>query len=240
MRLWVTRPEPDAGEQAAALADLGHETLIESLLRIEPIDGEALPLNSIQAVVIGSRNALRALARRPEIARLLPLPLYAVGEATAAYGRALAFEHVHAADGDARSLIDLVARLHASGGTLLHPAGDHLAGDLKGGLEALGFAVVQPIVYRACAVEALSEATQAAIRAGRLQGVILMSPRTSRVYVASMERHGLADAARNMIHYCLSAAVAGPLRALAATRIAVAARPSQSRLLALIGKAAAH
>lgn len=243
MRLLVTRPQPDAQAQAQALEARGHRVLLAPLLRIEPAADEPLPVEGIQAVMATSRNALRALDGRREREALAALPLFTVGEAGAALARTMGFARVTAAGGTAQDLVRTVAaRCRPGDGPLLHLAGDRLAFDLKGALQALGFAVRQAVVYRARPAAALPDPAQAALAAGELDAVVLMSPRTAALFATLVARHGLTQAARGVRYFCLSGAVAerlALLEPLPPGAIAVAARPSQEELLALIAGQAA-
>ena len=80
------------------LAARGHEAVLAPLLLIESEQRRAVELDGAQALLVTSRNALRALASHPELARALALPLFAVGEATARR-RELGFADVTAGPG---------------------------------------------------------------------------------------------------------------------------------------------
>ena len=94
MRLLVTRPEPDALKLRAALEERGHQATVEPLLSVSFDDGEEFDLDDVQALIATSRYALRALRAHPLRTAARKLPLFAVGRATAAEGRALGFETV--------------------------------------------------------------------------------------------------------------------------------------------------
>lgn len=241
MRLLVTRPEPDALKLGAVLEEMGHEATIEPLLSVSFEDGEPIELDGAQALIATSRNALRALKASSMLARARALPLFAVGKATAAEARALGFEMVVTGAGTAAELVaHLVSALDPAAGLLVHLAGDKLATDLRGELEAQGFRVVQPVVYRMLPATALSAETIEQLAMGEIDGVILMSPRTAAVYVALVRKHGLAATIRPLPHFCLSAAVARRLEALGTIRIEIADSPRLEEMLALIEEAAAQ
>ena len=88
MRLLVTRPEPDALKLGGVLEEMGHEATVEPLLSVSFEGGEPIDLDSAQALIATSRNALRALKASPALAQARTLPLFAVGKATAAEPRA--------------------------------------------------------------------------------------------------------------------------------------------------------
>jgi len=241
MRLAVTRPMPDAERQAEALRERGHDVLVEPLLRVEFLDSGALSLEGVQALVATSRNGLRALARNDALTRAKALPLFAVGSATAAMGQALGIGTIIEGDGTAAALVPLISeRCDVNGGALLHLAGERLAADLKGDLEGLGFAVMQPHLYRTVEARSLSGDLQKAITSGALDGVLLMSPATARAWArlvldSNSYRDGTA-----IRHFCLSQAVADGLGELGEVEILVAETPQEDRLLALVAHKTAH
>src|SRR5262245_41178522 len=140
MRLLVTRPEPDASREAEAIAARGHEAVLAPLLAIEFAPDAALDLTGVQAIVVTSRNALRAIATRRELQEARKLSLFAVGEATARAARELGFAEVMTGPGAAAGLPELIGgRLDPKRGPVTHLAGENLAFDLKSALEAKGF-----------------------------------------------------------------------------------------------------
>lgn len=239
MRLLVTRPEPEATRQGQALAARGHEPVLAPLLTIEPLKDVSLELDGAQALIATSRNALRALGSHPALAQARRLPLFAVGEATAAEATELGFAEVTIGPGTGETLARLLAeRLKPSAGPLVHLSGETVAFDLKSALEARGFAVKQPILYRAVAAMALPRDAVSRLKAGQLDGVVLMSPRTAAIFAALAGQHCAVTQASRLNCYCLSAAVAQAVKPLEARAI-VAARPREEDLLALIDSDAA-
>ncbi|MDJ0943498.1 MAG: uroporphyrinogen-III synthase [Kiloniellales bacterium] len=240
MRVLVTRPRPDAEAFAAALAARGHEALIEPLLEIKLAERSALPaeLDAFQALLATSANGLRAFAALTERREL---PVFAVGPASAEAAKAAGFSKVESAEGDVEALARLVrARLSPDDGVLLHAAGSSLAGDLKGELEAAGFTVTRAVLYTAEAAARLSDAAQAALRAGQVDAVALFSPRSAETFAALVREAGLAEACRSLRAFCLSAAVAAVLEARGWTALEVSARPETEALLALLDRPAAQ
>jgi uroporphyrinogen-III synthase len=241
MRLLVTRPEPDALKLAGVLEEMGHEATIDPLLAVTFDGGEPVDLESAQAVIATSRNALRAIKSGPALAIARELPLFAVGSATAAEARALGFQTVVTGAGTAAELVaHIVSQLDPAAGLVVHLAGDTLAGNLKSELEAHGFRLLQPVVYRMLPARELSEETVEQLATGEIEGVILMSPRTAGVYAGLVRKHGLAATIRPLPHFCLSAAVARRLQPLGEVRIEIADSPRLEELLALIDECAAQ
>jgi uroporphyrinogen-III synthase len=234
MRLLLTRPETESDALKEALVAASHDVLQEPLLTIEIL----APLPSLadaQALIATSRNGLQALASAPIAAEVLRLPLLAVGPATAALARSLGFTTVLEGPSGAAELVNVIReRVDPAGGPLVHLAGDTLAFDLKGALETLGFTVRQETVYRSRPAEKLGRKVADALRMGHLDGVILMSPRTAKIYARLVSQGGLSGAVASVTHYCLSEAVVRELGLLGTVRHKVARSPNSQEMLALV------
>jgi uroporphyrinogen-III synthase len=238
MRVLVTRPEPDARLEVAALGARGHEGIAAPLLVIEQAN-VTLNLDGAQALIVTSRNALRALSHHPALDAARKLPLFTVGGTTAEAARELGFAAVMQGPGTGAGLAELIAgRAEPSGGRLVHLAGETLAFDLKSALEAHGINVSQPVLYRTVQANELPAEALSLIRAGKLDGVILMSPRTAKTYLALLERYGVVTRGKRLVCYCISKAVAEVLTPLG-FRVRVAAHPREEDVLALLDSEAA-
>ena len=121
-------------------------------------------------MIVTSANALRAVER--ELGPLLKLPLFAVGDHTAAEARRLGFGEVISAEGDAGKLRERVRKSFKGkkkGKRLLYLAGHDLSRDLAGDLEKDGFEVVTRTTYRMVALSALSRETREAFAANEVE-----------------------------------------------------------------------
>ncbi len=239
MRLLVTRPEEDAVAFKAELIALGHQVTIEPLLKISTEDADPIELDDAQALIATSRNGLRALAKTQQLEAAKPLPLFAVGPGTAMVARGLGFTNIVEGPSSARELVPLVAE-HAdvNAGPLVHLAGDAVTEGFVDELHRLGFFVTQPIVYRTEVASRFASPTVASMRNKRIDGVILLSPRTAQVYVDLVQLHSLAVACRDIVHFCISQATADRLAGLEGLPIRISPRPNLQDMLALIGAAA--
>lgn len=229
MKVLVTRPEADAAPLAAALAAQGHTVVVEPLLAIVARPEAAVDLAGVQALALTSANGARVLAERTT---RRDLPVFAVGDATAAAARAAGFSEVTSAGGDVDDLAALMAaRLDPGGGAVFHAAANRPAGDLKGRLEASGFAVRRVALYDAVPSQAFSPATDAALRDGRIDAVLFFSPRTGRTFVRLLSGSGLTAQCGRITAVCLSAAVAEDIKQLPWRALHIAAQPTQAALL---------
>ncbi len=239
MRLLVTRPETDAAELKAHLIAMGHEVLVEPLLRViyHELDTEDVDLTEAQALIATSRNSIRALARTVQATAVAGLPVFAVGPGTGATAQALGFGNVIQGPSDAHALVELVSE-HAevNAGPLVYLAGEVKAADVGGELRRLGFHVQEPILYSVQPAAELSPDIVARINAGEVGGVILMSPQTAQIYSRLIKAHGLSAPARGIIHFCLSENVVRGIAGIDPRRAIVAAAPNLKSLLAEIAR----
>jgi uroporphyrinogen-III synthase len=199
----VTRPHPEGEATAEALRARGFEVLLAPMLRFEPVpfhdDDEA----RYDAVIVTSANALRAIAGELDGHRILKLPLFAVGEHTAASARDAGFAKVTSAKGDADALRKLLlaglkAKQLKKSATLLYLAGADLARDLAAELTGKGFTVITHTTYRMVPVSRLPQDVCDALMAHRIEAVLHYSRRSARAFLdaargAGRFPHSLAD-----------------------------------------------
>ncbi len=235
MKILVTRPEPDASRLAQRLKAAGHDPLIEPLMSVEYLEASAeLPgaLKDAQAIAFTSANGVRALARCYTGRHL---PVFAVGDATAAAARQAGFSTVHGAAGDVDHLAaDIAARLDPGAGSIVHIAGSVVAGDLQGTLAAHGFQVDRHVLYAMTASASLSPEVIAQITRASLEAALVYSPRSGRILVDLVNKAGLQEACQAITCYCLSANVAAAVADLPFANCLVAATPDEAALMALL------
>lgn len=239
MKALVTRPEEDAAPLARALGERGIETVLAPMLSIAPAEGAARRLSDAligaQAVLVTSANGARFLAR---FSPRRELPVFAVGDASAAAARLAEFRSVASAGGDVADLAALVAsRLSPQQGALVHVAGSEVAGDLAGRLGQAGFSLRRAVLYEARAATALPDDAAAALRQGELALALFFSPRTAATFVRLAAAAGLEAPCRGLLALALSPAVAAALGEGTWRRIVVARAPTQQALLGALDQA---
>jgi uroporphyrinogen-III synthase len=247
MAVLVTRPHPDDETTAAGLRARGFEVLRAPMLRFEPVAFHDDEDAAYGAVIVTSANALRGIAphlQEPHLtaSRLLKLPLFAVGEHTAAAARHVGFEDVIPAKGDAASLRGLVlASLKAKelkkSATLLYLAGADLARDLAGELGERGFTVITRITYRMSPVASLPYEVREAFAASQVEAVLHYSRRSARAFLDAARAAGVEISALAIPQCCISAAVASVVRDAGATQVMVAASPDENALFEALDRA---
>ncbi len=228
MSVLVTRPQPGAAETARRLVEMGRTPVVAPAIEIVPVAADLPPPGELQAVLVTSGNAFAVLRGH------CALPLLAVGDATAAKGRAHGFSMVHSAGRDADALAELAARVCDPAGLPLLLASQEGEGRaLARALSGAGFTVVHRTAYAARPVPALPEPAAAALRGGEVTHALFFSPATARAFVAAAA--ALPAALFTPIDaLAISPAAAAALESLPWHAIRVAAAPNQDELLGLL------
>jgi uroporphyrinogen-III synthase len=234
MRLLVTRPEPDASLFAEELRGLGHEPILQPLLEFRALNFDLAELCAAQALIITSGNGLRALEETSLFAHVTDVPLYCVGERTAGRAQAMGFKDLLATADTAEQLAAKIIASGSRNAALVHLTGEHQAFDLAEALSREGFRIKTVRVYSMEACREFAPAIDAMLKAGDVNGVILMSPRTAEIYVSLCHRHGVADCAKSPLYFCLSTSVAAMLASLKPNHVRVSEKPNRTALLELL------
>jgi uroporphyrinogen-III synthase len=230
MKLLVTRPVDDAQPLAEKLEGLGHEAVIVPLLKIQPRESVVLPEGPFQALCVSSANGLAAQA---DLTIFHHIPFFAIGPQSALEARRQGFDHVHDKGGNVEGLVRTICKsLKPENGPVLYLSGSETTGDLEGKLKAEGFTVARAIVYDAepCTVADLPALVEGA------DGVLLYSPRTTKLWVAQVQQAGLVEQAKTLQHFCLSANVAANLPQGWSKRIS--RTPNENGMLTLLDQSA--
>lgn len=99
----VIRPEPGGAATVAAAGRQGLDARGFPLFEIVPLDWHPVPREEVDAILIGSANAMRQAG--PALADYRGLPAYAVGETTAAAARQAGLDVVRVARGGLQSVM---------------------------------------------------------------------------------------------------------------------------------------
>ncbi|MEO1543704.1 MAG: uroporphyrinogen-III synthase [Pseudomonadota bacterium] len=246
----ITRPLDDGAPLAQVLGERGHTSVLSPLLEIDPCPNARGTCDAARAIAFTSRNALKVVSGWPEFDRLKRLKVFCVGPKTAELARDLGFSEVAGWSPTAETLASDMAEVlgraevmpESPSGPIVHFAGADVAGDLVGSLSNHGFDAKKVVVYRAGAAKALTQDAVSALNAGQIDGVLLYSPRTAKVFCNLIGRAELQNTLNNVHACCLSDNVAtslGDMRG-AFARVAVAEKPNGKEMLALIDRMAAQ
>ncbi|WP_027574168.1 uroporphyrinogen-III synthase [Bradyrhizobium sp. WSM1743] len=242
MSILVTRPHPDNEATAESLRARGHLVLLAPALKFEPVAFRGESEAPYSAVLVTSANAIRAVAPQLPDLGLLELPLFAVGEHTAAAAREAGFVEVIVAGGDAASLRDKVMqsardKVLKKKSTLLYLASADLSRDLGDELGAEGFRVVTQTTYRMAPVKHLPREVCEGFAAHGIEAVLHYSRRSARAFLDAARDEGVEISALAIPHCCLSETVAGVLRDAGASQVLVAATPDETALFDTLERA---
>lgn len=233
MRILVTRPLPDGERTAQALSAAGHDVMLAPLTRIRPVAADVT--GAWAGVIITSINAIRALTRA-QLEPLLALPLFAVGERSAAAARAAGFRDIHTPRSDAGDLVRLiVSRRLGHSHPYLYLAGAERAADIEGELKRRGIAAVTMVVYRTVTTGFPPDLFDA-IDHGSIDAVLHFSRRSAETYLAGAKDAGLLAAALKPRQLCISGTVAETLAQAGANAVEIASRPDEASVLALVAQ----
>jgi len=228
MRILITRPLEDGREIAARLAETGHQALLAPLLTPRFDDGPEPDLGDVQAILATSANGVRAFARRTARRDFY---IFAVGPQTAEEARRSGFSEVKNGDGDAKALAEAATFWASRKGVLLHVCGEDAPGTLAENLTLRGFKVRRSELYRIEPATKLPIEAVTALKDGALDAAMFFSPRSARIFGV------LADSlpTEKLTALCISRTTAQALTSLSFARVAVADRPNQAAMLALVG-----
>ena len=232
----ITRPEPDASQLAERLQRLGHQTIIEPLLQIKYLNRQ-LALDNVQAIIFTSRNAVRWVQQMSENKKIYQIPAISVGPATSAMAKQLGFSSIFEGEGTVETLIPLISRhFDPKNGKLLHISGEDIASDISPKLGELGFEFERHIAYQTIPAKTLSDSLCEVIKQKQLDGVILLSPKTAHIWAGLLNQSDEIDDISEVKAYCLSSAVAEPLKNLKNVQKKIAKKPNIEELLSLINE----
>ena len=139
----LTRPRTDSEQLAKILRERGDNIIVEPMLEIEPV-AKSIELDGISALIATSANGVNGFAK---ISSQRKLPMFVVGDATAAAARASGFERVKNAQGKAADLVRLIkSAWHPNDGALLHICGHNVGNKLVRPLGHDGYTVHSAVV----------------------------------------------------------------------------------------------
>ncbi|MEZ5896281.1 MAG: uroporphyrinogen-III synthase [Parvularculaceae bacterium] len=206
MDVIITRPAEDAAPFARLIEQAGGRAVLSPVIEIEfaPV---RVDLAAAGALAFTSANGVRAFVQAHSGRSL---PVFAVGETTAAAARGVGLNSVVAADGDVASLAALIAKAGVAG-EVVHIAGSDRAGELADLLAAAGVGARREVLYAARPVPALTDQAATALRLG---GAIstFFSPRSAALFLDQAGEAGLTAMLASCHAICLSAAVAEAAR----------------------------
>nr|WP_319384396.1 uroporphyrinogen-III synthase [uncultured Roseibium sp.] len=234
MRFLVTRPQPECARTADLIRAAGHVADEAPLLAFQAGAPAQLDLEAVSALVFTSRRALDALAGHQQLEQLRNLPVFTVGDATAAACRAAGFTSVLSASGDLSSLGELLVskRRTFDGGNVLYPAAQDRSGDIDAVLRENGIGSETVVVYRMAAAGALADDVRERLCEGGYNGVLVYSRRTAETLLQLLRSSCPEAVFSELCVFAISQQAAEPLSGHMCVEAADV--PSEKALLELV------
>ncbi|SEQ24921.1 uroporphyrinogen-III synthase [Devosia sp. YR412] len=231
MTMLVTRPEPDAQSTLSRLTALDIAAVVAPVMIRQAVDVSLPPPDGFTAMVLTSANAVRTLVERDVVATYAHLPVFAVGDRTAADASAAGFVRVSSAAGAVQDLVNAMT-ISRMGGPIFYPTGKHQSADLAKALAPLGIMVATAKIYEMVAVEALPASILDSLASGEITAVLAYSRRTAEIFATLTAKLDRAQK-QAIAMLCLGEAVAEPLLGAHFNRISLADRPDEDAMMAL-------
>ena len=237
MHVLLTRPGAESGQLARRLEQDGHQTSVSPVLEI--IRRAAIPaMPDCDAVVVASARVFTDAAIAGRATNWNVLPVYCVGQGTAAAARHAGFEQIAAVAPTAHALLALIAASLPAPARLLYLAGKDRKPLLENRLQASGHDVRTIVIYEAAASAALSGSAQTALKAGRIDAILHFSRRSAEIFAQLALAAGVADHAAACRHICISADTALGLQNLPGASADIATSPDTEAVLACVNRIA--
>ncbi len=227
--LLLTRPRADSERFAKAARRAGWrgDIVVAPLMEIVLHPPEPSQLGGEQSLVFTSQHGVEAVADLPLKRDLV---VWAVGSRTADAARAAGFSDVHAAGGDAVSLLQALAATPPPE-PILHLRGQHAASDIAQVLRANGHDAFSHIVYSQ-RDRALDDTAIAHIKRSDHVVLTAFSPRSASLLANALTQNSIDHSTFHVV--AISAAAAEPLKSLSNAQCRIAARPDAEAMLAAI------
>ncbi|MES0812919.1 uroporphyrinogen-III synthase [Roseibium sp. SCPC15] len=233
MRFLVTRPQPDCRSTADKLRAAGHVADEAPVLVFRPDPPDKFDLSQVSALALTSRRAVDVLTAHSQVQDLRKLPVFTVGDKTAAACRQAGFSEVLSAAGDVSALTQLILerRDKLDGGTVLYPVAQERTGSLESDLGQNGVSCNAPVVYRMDQAEELPSGVINVLRSNSYDGALVFSKRTAATFFQLLKSHRLDHIFSSLTIYCISRQAAEPLSDY--MKVHVADAPCEKSLLDL-------
>lgn len=222
---WVTRSSPFNLRTTGGLAKIGHRSITAPVLEMRPT-GILPPATEPTAIVFTSGHAILHTRLQD---KWRSLPMFAVGEHSAALARECGYPDVRSADGAVSDLRDLILGSVSRFGHLVHFGARDPAGNLVDDLRRAGLSAELSVVYES--VESTAEQLKTvAMSLPFVDGILVHSPRGARVAAELVRRERWQG-----LVFSLSEACAEPFEGLPGIAVETAPSPTERSMMDMIG-----
>ncbi len=235
MRVLITRALPEATRTARLLHRCGATCDMAPMSKIIFRESARVPDLSYGAVVVTSRNGVRALERhmqRTHDWRFLRCPLYGVGDKTALLARQAGFDHVRSASGNAHDLSRMIIReCGADIAPILYMAAAERTPTLEAELNKAGINVVAITAYDSVPTNALPPGVFQALKQGQYDAALYYSKSAAVRFCQLKNITDCMSGLEATRFFCLSSTIA---RVFVAKGLAVTVAPEPNERALLL------
>jgi len=233
MTRWlVTRPRPDAQTLAATLGEMGHTAIVSPVIVVKQLKFSPIDWSRFDAIIFTSSNGVVLGGKFPPPA--LSLPVFTVGDRTAAAARDAGFVTVSSANGNVDTLARTLAGLpRRAPDRYVHICGRQTKGNLQDALSATGAKVETVAVYDVQPAAALTGKAVRGFQAGTVDGAIFLSPKTAQAFVQLAGSANIGVMGQDFVFAVISNATGAELSGLGG-QVKVAEHPDLGSVLALL------
>ena len=233
-KILITRAEPSASHSEQVLQDLGHEVAKFPVLEIKDTHQE-LSEKKIDGIILTSQNAIEVLKQRNWKPINRQVPIFCVGEKTAAAAKALGFNHIFSANGNAESLCELILENGVcDGSNLLYPCTVKPSHDFGRSLQPAGILVEATAIYEIHPIEVDRSAFLAALKTTENGFILVYSARSGEALANLSDGYDIKSAISRITVIAISDKAAQSVKHLPWKQIFTADSPNQNAMIDII------
>ena len=205
MHIISTRPIEDSIELFEKLNKLGHTTTHLPVIQIEKLETKKINLESYEAVIFTSSNAIRFM----KIEKFnLRIKCFCVGRSTEITAKQAGFINTFSSEGTVDSLIELVIRAQDNkSGKLLYLSSEFISKDLDADLIREGYLVDRISNYTSLPVEQIDIKTLDFIKENPPDVLFIYSTKSAKNLFNLINRYSLLNIVTHSNLMCISGKV---------------------------------
>lgn len=235
MYFLITRPLTDKQNLAENLPS-ALTPIFQPMLEITFPDIKAelaeLRLRGCEGIIFTSGNGVRAVQ---DFQQLYHLPVFTVGEKTAALARSTGFTKVISLGANVEEATGyLVVEKSKLPVSLIYFRGDKVTTDLKAELTDFGYNIQEVVVYKAEDAEDFSPTLLTLYNNNQLNAASFYSQATAQNYIRLATRYNLKENHSKIEAFALSEQIAQILKQMQWHKIHVAKSPTEKKMLELV------
>ena len=202
MHILFTRPLEDSETLILKFRDLGHKVSHMPVIQIEKVEYEKINFLDYKAIIFTSANAIKFLDTKLIDKKII---CFCVGSSTEKKALSLGFQNVIAAEGNVRTLKELILQnFNSSDGKMLYVSGEITSGELDKNLVSLGYNVKRVMNYTSKPNHQLDETFIEKLKLNMPDIVYVYSQNSALSFLKLINNYKLNDFWMNTNLMCIS------------------------------------